>query len=275
MVLPLEGEVTNENNIENCTLKIMSILRHPQLKLFILAHDEDNQLVSKIPKKGTLENARSGERNSILVAYQCRMKKNLLEGKQPHSTEEIERCVDPVSEDAELNFTLVKIGSGVQLLAASKLLQSPMWRANAIRLFDLDFDVESNVSEDLLSKADVLLRILSQRFKTYLKDRVTVKAKRAHWSMELAYNNLPVNAAVMALSGHLPMSLECLTDSDCLMVTDPSCYVKCTTHPDRQGAYLHFDQVRRNFARAGKVVGRGFLVRNGEHLKEAKKSIPT
>ena len=131
------------------------------------------------------------------------------------------------------------------------------------------------MSEDLSSKADTLLRIMNQRFRSFLRERVTVKSKRVHWSMEFAYNNLPVSAAVVALSGHLPMALECLTDSDCLLINDIGCYVKCENCPDREGSYLYFDLVRRAFVRSGKVVGRGFGKRNDEHLSEAKKPTPS
>ena len=81
----------------------MSSLLQAQLKSFILAHDSENQLVSKIPKKGTLDQACAGELNSILVAYNCRMQNNLLEGNQPHSADEIARCGDPEGND-DLDF---------------------------------------------------------------------------------------------------------------------------------------------------------------------------
>ena len=150
-----------------------------------------------------------------------------------------------------------------------------MWRVNAIRLFQLGIAEGTEVSEELASKADLLLRMLNHRFRIFLMERVPVKSKRAHWTMEFAYNNMPVNAAVMVLSGHLPMALECLSESDCLLVNDDSCFVRCSTCPGREGAYLYFDLVRRVFVRSGKVGGRGYSSRDGEHLKEAMKPIPT
>ena len=92
--LPIDTLLTDERNLEGCSLEIMSTLLQTQLKLFIVAHDPDNQLISKIPKKGSLAEAKSGTLNLILVAFNCRTKPNLLEGKQPHSVEEISRCVD-------------------------------------------------------------------------------------------------------------------------------------------------------------------------------------
>ena len=272
--LPTGALLSDENNLEHCTLELMISLLHVQLKAFILAHDSENQLVSKIPKKGTLDQARAGELNSILVAYNCRMKNNLLEGKQPHSSDEIARCGDPEGND-DLDFVLVKIGGDEPQILPSKLIRTPIWRTTASRLFNLRIRGESSMIEDPSSKADTLLRIMNQRFRSFLKNRVTVKSKRVHWSMEFAYNNLPVSAAVIALSGHLPMALECLTDSDCLLINDMGCYIKCEDCPDREGAYLYFDLVRRAFVRSGKVVGRGFRKRNNEHLSEAKKPTPS
>ena len=168
------------------------------------------------------------------------MQNNLLEGKQPHSADEIARCGDPEGND-DLDFVFVKIGGNEPQILPSKLLQTPIWRATAIRLFNLRISDESSMSEDLSSKADTLLRIMNQRFRSFLRERVTVKSKRVHWSMEFAYNNLPVSAAVVALSGHLPMALECLTDSDCLLINNIGWYIKCKNCPDREGAYLYFD----------------------------------
>ena len=51
-----------------------------------------------------------------------------------------------------------------------------MWRANAVRLFNLDkrddemrVDPGAEVNEDLKVKGDLLVRLLRQRFKTFLK----------------------------------------------------------------------------------------------------------
>ena len=93
--------------------------------------------------------------------------------------------------------------------------------------------------------------------------------------MQFAYTNLPVVAAAMILSGHMKVDLECLDEADSLLITDSSCFIKCETHPNDEGAYLYFDLVRRVFVRSGKVAGRGYVVRGDEHLKGAKESIPT
>lgn len=133
------------------------------------------------------------------------------------------------------------------------------------------------VSEEVKAKADVLVKMLRQRFRTFLKQRISSKAKRTHWSMEFARINLPVVAAVMALSGHLKSDLECLNDRDSLLITNSSCFLKCYDHAnkDKEGAYLYFDTVRNVFVRSGKVAGRGFVVRGDEHLKSSKAARPS
>lgn len=45
--------------------------------------------------------------------------------------------------------------------------------------------------------------------------------------------------------------------------------------PTNEGAYLYFDMNRRVFARSGKVVGRGYDKRDGEHVLASKASTPT
>ena len=133
----------------------------------------------------------------------------------------------------------------------------------------------ASISDDKKTKADHLVKILCLRFKLFLKQRIARKTRRAHWSMSFAYNNLHVVAAVMILSGHLKMDLESLNETDGLLVTDLSCFVKCEVQLTNKGAYLYFDTNRRVFVRSGKVIGRGFDRRDREHLLAAKASTPS
>ena len=93
--------------------------------------------------------------------------------------------------------------------------------------------------------------------------------------MNFVFNNLPVVAAVMVLSGHLKSDLDCLNDRDSLLITDSGCYVKCSNCADNEGAYLYFDTVRQVFVRSGKVAGRGFISRGDEHVTAAKAARPS
>ena len=116
--------------------------------------------------------------------------------------------------------------------------------------------------------------ILQFRFKLLLKERIRQKARRDHWMMHFAFNNIPVVAAVMVLSGHLKSDLDCLNERDSLLITDTGCFVKCAQNPDHEGAYLYFDMVRRVFVRSGKVAGRGFVARDDKHVKAVKAAQP-
>ena len=134
----------------------------------------------------------------------------------------------------------------------------------------LRVDPGSDVSQSMKSAANRLVAILRSRFKVFLKRRIKQKSRRNHWSMNFAFRNLPVVAAILVLSGHVKSDLECLNETDSLLVTDSSCFVKCGDWPNGEGAYLYFDMVRLVFVRSGKVAGRGFAVRDDEHLKAAQ-----
>ena len=285
----VDQQACNESfdDLEACALDIFGKLKAPMLKAFVVAHDNALKKLKDIPKRGNVEEAKADPpvMNSILMAHNCRTKPNLLEGNFPYSDEELAKyAADDEEESAstELVVSTVRLGEHDDLLS-SELLSSQMWRANAVRLFNLHkngvrrVDPSSDVSEEVRKKADVLVKILRQRFRTFLKQRISSKAKRSHWSVNFACNNLPVVAAVMALSGHLKSDLECLHDRDSLLITDASCFIKCNEHDykDKEGTYLCFDTVRNVFVRSGKVAGRGFIVRGDEHLKASKAARPS
>lgn len=99
-------------------------------------------------------------------------------------------------------------------------------------------DPGAEVDEDLKVKGDLLVRILCQRYKTFLKQRIRQKTRCDYWSMQFAHNNLHVVAAVMILSGHLKTDLECLKERDSLLITNSSCFVKCENCPDHEGTHV-------------------------------------
>ena len=93
--------------------------------------------------------------------------------------------------------------------------------------------------------------------------------------MQFAYKNLPIVAAVLALSGHIKLDLDCLNDRDSLLNIAYGCYVNCQDCPHNEGAYLYFDKVRSVFVRSGKVGGRGFAERDKDHISGAKAARPS
>ena len=277
--------LSDENHLECCTLDTFDTLKLAELTAFIVAHDDTLKRKKDIPKRGNLKEAKElGVKNAILMAYNCRMKPNLLEGKQPHSAEDLARFADGDDDDearTALHMTTVRLAEEQQILP-SELLSNDMWRANAVRLFNLHtrdgemrVDPGAEATEEMKRTADRLDRILRVRFKIFLKARIRQKSRRNHWSMRFAYNNIPVVAAVMVLSGHLKSDLDCLNERDSLLITDSGCFVKCSETPDQEGAYLYFDMVRRVFVRSGKVAGRGFVSRGDEHIVAAKAARPS
>ncbi len=277
--------LSDENHLECCSLDTFDALKLADLTAFIIAHDDTLKRKKDIPNRGNLKEAKEhGVNNAILMAYNCRMKPNLLEGKQPHTAEDLARFADEDDderESSELNVTTVQIGEEEQVLP-SELLSCNMWRANAVRLFNLDkrdgemrIDPGAEATDDMKRTADRLGQILRLRFKVFRKERIRQKSRRDHWSMNFAFNNIPVVAAVMVLSGHLKSDIECLNERDSLLITDSGCFVKCSETPDQEGAYLYFDMVRRVFVRSGKVAGRGFVSRGDEHVAAAKAARPS
>ena len=96
-----------EEHLECCDLEMFSQLKNTQLEAFILAHDPQFQVKSKLPKKGTLEETKEQEdvgheRNRISVAYNCRTKPSLIAGKLPFDLSE-----SSAEEDTELNVETV------------------------------------------------------------------------------------------------------------------------------------------------------------------------
>ena len=276
-----------ESSLEHATLQNFSVLKLKQLKAFIVAHDDELERLSDIPKKGNLkEVVEHGAHNAISMAYNCRMKKNLLEGNYPHSDEDLAKVAgrdedwDTFRSNA-LRVSTVRLGEGDQILP-SQLLDCALWRASITRLFRLNslageqrVDPGESVSVELKGAANRLALILCHRFRMFLKLRIPHKGKRDHWCMHFAFNNLPVVAALIVLSGHAKPDLECLNERDSLLLTDVGAYTKCEDCPECEGAYLYFDVIRGVFVRSGKVAGRGFLERIQEHVKGASEAKPS
>ena len=77
-LIPRDTCLSDMKNLEFCTLDTFDTLTHPELKLFmqILCTDDRFKLVSKIPNRGKLKDAKDGVENAILVAYNARMNPN-------------------------------------------------------------------------------------------------------------------------------------------------------------------------------------------------------
>ena len=120
---------------------------------------------------------------------QLQNKTESTRGEVPQSAEELAKHAEDDEEESstELVVSTVRLGEHDDLLP-SELLSSPMRRDNAVRLFNLHtiedeqmrVDPSLDVSEEVKATADVLVKILRQRFKTFLKQRISSKTKRSH-----------------------------------------------------------------------------------------------
>lgn len=148
-------------------------------------------------------------------------------------------------EQREWDVTSITLGHEKYVLP-STLLSNEAWVQRAIELFDLEkFDVTTDVTQKQKDSADLLVKVLRERYMDHLKHRIRSKSLRTHWTMRLALQNLSVSA-------------------------DTNNFFHASRFPAREGAYLYFDKIRGEFVRSGKVTGRGFSVRGDEHEKGAK-----
>ncbi len=80
-LVPPGTVLTYDNQeVETCTLDVMAKLNLAHLHAIIYAHDPNHRVWSKLPKKGNVTDAKNGVANAILVAYNCRLNKNIIEG---------------------------------------------------------------------------------------------------------------------------------------------------------------------------------------------------
>ena len=132
-----------------------------------------------------------------------------------------------------------------------------------------------DVIEEAKCRADLLVKLLRERFKDHVRDRIDKKEKRSGWVMKMAFKNLIVDAAHMVLARQVKDDLSCIQENDCILAATDNNFIPCITHPKRQGVYAYYDRNRGAFVRDGKVTRRGFDARGGEHWKGARASKPS
>ena len=274
----IQEDESGKEHLVHCTMKIFATLTNKQLSAFILARDRNFTADSQLPIKGKLAEAEanidSSQRNRIRVAFDCRTEPSYLEENMPHDIADV---VDEDDEEISLRVHHINLSHN-ESIWPSALLSNSSWVKYVIELFDIDkvVDVRTEISAGDKSKADLLLKIFRERYKTHVNTRVANTTKRKHWSLDLAYKNLSVVAAIMILSNHLKMDIDCLCDTDCLLATHASTFIPCqdVTSVNRQGAYLYFNTNKGFIVRSGKVVRRGFMKRHEEHLTCSKAENP-
>ena len=136
-------------------------LTKPELKAFLVAHDNELMRMKDILNKGNVKEAKyHGMVNTIMMAYNCRMKPNLVEGKrkQPSVAKDLARFADDYEDEPDTNnitVSTIRLGE-VDRIQPSELLGCSMWRANTVRLFKLNerdnemhVDPAADVTNDL------------------------------------------------------------------------------------------------------------------------------
>jgi hypothetical protein len=195
------------------------------LDAFIMAHQDSEKpeftAKSKIPKKGTLAEALIGERNKILIAFDCRQIKNSIGSNIPQDTEisndENQSIVDQLGV-----FAVSLRERDGDMVLPSQLLSDERWVRFVVLLLDLEnLNVSMTITEQQKIKADHLIKILRDRFQQHLIRCIKDKCKCTHWSMHFAYSNLAVSVACIVLSNHTVDELHCLQDLDSLLSPTP------------------------------------------------------
>jgi hypothetical protein len=125
-------------------------------------------------------------------------------------------------------------------------------RANATRKYD--------ACSDAMAVADALQTHLMRRLIRMKKERIQVVQFRDHEVWQFTLQNIPVVAAIAAMSGHFVglADLKTSTDHDCLLKTDTTCFVKIVGEVGKMhGAYMYYDRRRGRWRRVGKASGDG------------------
>jgi len=260
-----ENGMVNVEYMERCTLEMFASLKCDELDAFIMARQHRDKPVftakSKIPKKGTLSEAALGDRNKIRIAFDCQGLRNTFSSDMPYNIG---------LSDEEDGFAVDKIGilevslgwDGVERVLPSHLLSDSKWVRLVVNLLDLEeMNVTTSITHQQKDKADRLVRFYKTGLSSISCVESMTRIKRAHWSMQFAYNNLTVCAACMVLSNHVKNEIKFIQDGDCILAPNTHNFYQCTRFPDCEGAYLYFDSNKGCFIRSGKVTRRGFIAR--------------
>ncbi|EJK61009.1 hypothetical protein THAOC_18564 [Thalassiosira oceanica] len=169
----------DETFIEECTLEHFGKLTVDSLKAFIFGR---NPISGKAPNKGTVDGAKNGDRNLILLAYECKAmpNKHALLSKRPYSNDDLQKYrANPI------NVTTITLGDDTGLLP-SQVLGNNQWRHLALRLIFHGGRVNFHAlpTQDEKDLADSLIPHLRHRFEQFKLERIPTQQKRRHWTME-------------------------------------------------------------------------------------------
>ncbi|EJK76050.1 hypothetical protein THAOC_02207, partial [Thalassiosira oceanica] len=263
---------SDESALEHSTLEHFFNLRAQELVSFITARNPQHNTKSSVPAKGTLQEAKDGARKSVLIAFESRAMPNRLLGSFPHDlSDEGEHDDDELieREESALDVEVVDL-SDKEWALPSQLLSNDQWveqvksgfniNDEVVTIFDRAADMETEEARSFIgsakAKADLLLKILRERYKAHVQNRISKKSKRNHWVMKLACKNLNVVAAVMVMADHVKEDITCIQEADCILASSSNNFIPCRSHPKRQGVYGYYDNNRGCFVRSGKSSSR-------------------
>ena len=264
-------DMMSENSVSEAQHEHFAKCIGEELKSFILAR-RDNAIKSKLPNKGKIADAIRGEHNLISMAFDSRSMPNVLTDKLK-KVEENELSIGVVNEDETNTFSRHAVIVEIRKITtkASAYLQNVEWIDSVKKVFDTSSIKRMNdVSEDCYSKADNLQKILLSRLTNHIRRRIQEKQKMEHWCLQWAASNFAQMSALIVLSDHVKEDISCL-DNNATLLKTAIFFVKVEGDEIvKQGAYLHYDNNDGKWIRSGKVTGRGFTIRQAEHLKKAK-----
>lgn len=153
----------------------------------------------------------------------------------------------------------------------STLLKSRIWMVEAMHYFHHSVDTCKEIVDNQMKiKANELMNTLLYRFDCHIKRRIKANEKHNHWILEWSKLNLPVVIAIMVLFDHFKVDVSYSDERVTLLGHSHKFKAVSNKNNDNiQGAYLYYENHMR-WIRHGKVTGRGFIIRNMEHIRRAQ-----
>jgi hypothetical protein len=263
-------------NFGEATFEDFAKCRGDELTSFLFVRDPTIS-VSKLPKKGKVADAEAGVDCLILRAFGARAKPIQLRDPTDASedTEQDAASSEPLPAHRAIEIIEVRTDSARWTCdeQASAFLENKDWISAVKFCFDpqgKSIQTDSTaVSDEMKARADSLQVQLTARLASHVSCRVNDEAKHNHWSLRWAASNFARLAAVMILFSHVKEDLECLDATDSLLAPIGNFLLATNAESQLEGAYLYADKNRGKWVRSGKVIGRSFAVRGGEHAKAA------
>jgi hypothetical protein len=171
----------------------------------------------------------NGKKCCVLHAFDCRVKQNQIEGKQPHDLQAFD---DETSrwkqqQSAKPNIHSVTLWDKAKEATASQLLGDQKWVDTLANVFNLSTLMINgvSVSEEDKQNTDMLVGLLRIRLKDHVNGCIEEESKQNDPIWEWASKNLPVCAPYMILAGHVKSNFQTMREEDSLLPTDNNNFI--------------------------------------------------